>query len=161
MKYQEEIDNGEERKEEIVKTFTRWKKKHPKKLDEVFHRNHDLAFEKIDCLECANCCKTTSPIFRDVDIKRISKKRKVSEAEFVRDYLKLDLDNDWVLKSSPCPFLLDDNSCGIYDYRPLACSEYPHTDRRKMFQVLDLTIKNLDVCPAVAVISIGAIDELS
>ena len=30
-------------------------------------------FKKTDCLDCGNCCKTTSPIFTDKDIERISK----------------------------------------------------------------------------------------
>jgi len=161
MKYQEEFEKADERKEDISKAFTKWKRKHPKKLDEVFQAKHDEVFLEMDCLNCANCCKTTSPIFRDVDIKRISKKRRVSEAQFVNEYLQKDMDNDWVLKTSPCAFLMDDNSCEIYDYRPLACRDYPHTNRKKMFQVLDLTIKNIDVCPAVAKICISVVDELN
>ncbi len=161
MKYQEEFEKVQDRLEDINKSFDKWKRKHPKKLDEVFHDTHDEVFETIDCLQCANCCKTTSPIFRDIDIKRIAKKRKMSESSFVNTYLKKDTDNDWVLKSSPCAFLMDDNACEIYDYRPLACNEYPHTNRKKMYQVLDLTVKNLEICPAVARISAEVVDKLS
>jgi uncharacterized protein len=53
------------------------------------------------------------------------------------------------LKSSPCPFLDSDNYCRIYDDRPKACREYPHTNRKKMIQILDLTYRNTLVCPAV------------
>ena len=45
----------------------------PKNLDGKFHQAHEEVFEKIDCLDCANCCKTTSPIFTKKDIERISK----------------------------------------------------------------------------------------
>ena len=41
----------------------RLRKVKPKKLDEDFENLHDKVFESLDCLECANCCKTTSPIF--------------------------------------------------------------------------------------------------
>ncbi|MFZ9589916.1 MAG: YkgJ family cysteine cluster protein, partial [Chitinophagaceae bacterium] len=34
---------------------------------------HEAAFEKIDCLDCARCCKNYSPRFKMPDIKRISK----------------------------------------------------------------------------------------
>jgi Fe-S-cluster containining protein len=62
----------------------------------------------------------------------------------------LDEDGDYVLRSSPCHFLNADNTCSIYESRPLACKEYPHTDRKNMFQILDLTLNNTLVCPVVS-----------
>jgi Fe-S-cluster containining protein len=159
MEYQERIDAAEEKKEDIAKLFKRLKKRRPKNLDDVFHELHDKAFEQIDCLKCANCCKTTSPIFRDVDIKRISKKMKVNVAEFEKIYLKKDEDNDWVLISAPCAFLGSDNFCSIYDFRPMACRDFPHTDRKKMSQILDLTLENTTICPAVAEIALEVTKE--
>lgn len=160
MKYQGEFDKVEKRKEEISKKFKQYKKKRPKNLDDVFHDEHDKAFNDIDCLSCANCCKTTSPIFRDVDIARISKKLKMKQEHFEQQYLRKDEDGDWVLQSSPCHFLNADNTCFIYDIRPQACREYPHTDRKRMNQIMDLTLKNTEVCPAVARISLNVIDRL-
>lgn len=64
-------------------------------------------------------------------------------------YIVMDEDQDYVFHSSPCPFLEQDNTCRIYDFRPKACREYPHTDRKNMTQILDLTYKNIAVCPAV------------
>lgn len=139
-----------ERSAEIKKVFDRFKKKRPKNLDDAFHAAHEKAFQHIDCLACANCCKTTSPIFRDVDIKRISKRLKMSEAMFQDSYLKMDYEGDWVLQQSPCHFLAPDNTCDIYEFRPQACREYPHTDRKRMIQILDLTRKNTEICPAVS-----------
>ena len=46
-------------------------------------------------------------------------------------------------------FLDGENYCLIYADRPNACREYPHTNRKKMYQVLDLALKNTLVCPAV------------
>lgn len=139
--------------QEIKKQFKNLKKKKPKNLDQLFHDEHQKAFNKIDCLECANCCKTTSPIFRDVDIKRISKSLRLKESDFIKNFLKMDDDNDYVLQKSPCSFLNDDNKCSIYEVRPLACREYPHTDRKNMVQILELTEKNTLICPAVAKIT--------
>jgi Fe-S-cluster containining protein len=132
------------------KVFNRLKHKKPKDLDSTFHKKHEAVFKKMDCLNCANCCKTTSPIFRDVDIKRIAKRLKLKEFEFINDHLVKDEDNDWVLKSSPCFFLDENNACRIYEDRPLACREYPHTNRKNMYQILDLTLTNSLICPAVA-----------
>ena len=41
-----------------------------------------------------------------------------------------------------------DNLCSIYDVRPKACREFPHTDRKKIHQINHLTIKNTLTCPA-------------
>ena len=131
------------------KLFDRLKKIKPKDLDVVIHELHDKAFDKIDCRECANCCKTTSPIFYQKDIERVSKKLRMTPGDFAQTYLTIDEDRDYVLKSTPCPFLDEDNSCKVYDARPSACAEYPHTNRKKMYQILDLTYKNIFVCPAV------------
>ena len=120
-----------------------------RKLDGLFQEAHEEVFAKTDCLECANCCKTTSPIFYHVDIERLSKALRIRPGEFIDRYLRVDEDGDHVLRSSPCPFLGADNHCAVYDSRPRACREYPHTDRRKIAQLLDLTHRNTLVCPAV------------
>ena len=110
---------------------------------------HDEEFRHTDCLTCANCCKTTSPIFTEKDISRISKHLKMKEGRFIEQYLQRDDDDFMVLKSAPCTFLDHDNTCFIYDVRPKACSEYPHTNRKKFIQLTDLTLKNTEICPAV------------
>ncbi|MCK6618275.1 MAG: YkgJ family cysteine cluster protein [Cyclobacteriaceae bacterium] len=121
----------------------------PRKVDEAFHRLHDEVFEQTDCLACANCCKTTSPIFYQNDIERAARSLRIKPGDFVTKYLRVDEDNDFVLQSTPCPFLLADNRCQIYTERPKACREYPHTNRKKIVQIMDLTYKNTLVCPAV------------
>lgn len=126
------------------------RKGNKKSLDQTFHDLHEKVFEKIDCLNCANCCKTTSPIFTDQDIKRLSKLFKMKPLAFIDTYLRIDEDNDYVLQNSPCPFLQPDNTCFVYDVRPNACREYPHTNRKNMYQILTLTQKNTLICPAVA-----------
>jgi Fe-S-cluster containining protein len=148
MEYQEYIDKAKLHEEESKALFTKLKRK--KKVDSYFHDKHEEAFEEIECLNCANCCKTTSPIFRDVDIRRLAKKIKIKDSQFVDDLLRIDSDNDYVLQSSPCYFLNEDNTCSVYKDRPNACKEYPHTNRKRMSQLLDLTLKNAEVCPAVA-----------
>ena len=134
---------------ENKKYFAKLKKRTPKKLDLVMQELHDKEFEKTDCLTCGNCCKTTSPIFTEKDIQRISKHLKMKVVNFISQYLERDGDDFYVLKTAPCSFLdLSDNSCFIYDVRPKACSEYPHTNRRKFIQITDLTLKNTEICPA-------------
>lgn len=120
----------------------------PKDLDARMIRLHDDEFSRTNCLECANCCKTTGPLFTRADVDRIAKHLKLKSAQFQEKYLKMDEDGDLILKQVPCTFLADDNSCLIYDVRPKACREFPHTDRKKFHQIGDLTIKNVAICPA-------------
>ena len=137
------------KKKEHRRFFVKLKSVSPKKLDQYVHTIHDEVFSCTDCLKCANCCKTTSPIFSDRDISRIAKHLRTKPSILTDKYLKLDEDKEYVLKKTPCTFLGDDNRCSIYDVRPKACREYPHTDRVKQTQILHLTQKNVEVCPAV------------
>jgi Fe-S-cluster containining protein len=142
-------DQSKNKSAENKKFLFGLKKKDPRKVDDLFHTKHEEVFEEINCLNCANCCKTTSPIFYQTDIERVAKSLRLKPGEFIEKYLRIDEDKDYVLKSSPCPFLDDQNYCKVYDDRPKACREYPHTDRKKMVQIMDLTHKNTLVCPAV------------
>lgn len=128
--------------------FTKLKKRAPKQLDYLMQDLHQSEFKKTDCLDCANCCKTTGPLFTDKDVKRISKYFRMKEQQFVAQYLRVDEENDYVLQSVPCTFLGADNYCSIYDVRPKACAEFPHTDRKKFQQISEITLKNIPICPA-------------
>ena len=133
---------------ENKKFFVKLKKKMPKDLDYVMQELHDDEFERTDCLTCANCCKTTGPLLTDKDVDRIAKYFKLKTQDFINQYLHMDEDNDYVLQSVPCTFLGSDNYCSIYDVRPKACREFPHTDRKKFQQISELTLKNVAICPA-------------
>ncbi|MFC2127626.1 YkgJ family cysteine cluster protein [Bacteroidota bacterium] len=140
---------SKEAEKDTLKYFQRLKRRTPKTLDLTMRELHDEEFEKTDCLECANCCKTSSPIFTLKDIERISKHFKMKEIHFMNQFLERDSDDFYVLQTVPCHFLDEnDNSCTIYDVRPKACAEYPHTNRKKFAQITDLTVKNTTICPA-------------
>lgn len=86
--------------------------------------------------------------FTSADIERIAKHLRLKPQQFIEQYLRIDEDNDYVLQSVPCTFLDSDNKCFIYDVRPKACREFPHTDRKKFQQISNLTLKNVAICPA-------------
>ncbi|HEX2683021.1 MAG TPA: YkgJ family cysteine cluster protein, partial [Ferruginibacter sp.] len=119
------------------------------KLLKILPDLHEEAFNKVDCLSCANCCKNYSPRFKTPDIKRISKHLGMKEGVFIDTYLNLDEEGDYVVKSSPCAFLGSDNFCSIYDVRPSDCARYPYTDEDVLLKRPQLTLKNSTVCPAV------------
>jgi hypothetical protein len=121
---------------------------------------HEEAFEKVDCLTCANCCKNYSPRFKTPDIKRISKSLNLKESLFIDQYLKIDEEGDYVLKTKPCPFLGSDNFCSIYEDRPSDCKRFPYTDEDVFFKRPALTLKNTSFCPATYYVMERLIQEL-
>lgn len=108
---------------------------------------HEEAFAKVDCLQCANCCKNYSPRFKTPDVKRIAKHLRMKESVFIDTYLKVDEEGDFVTKSHPCPFLGADNYCSIYDQRPSDCARFPYTDEDVIVKRQALTLKNSTFCP--------------
>ena len=130
------------------KFLDRLKQRPPKDLDKQVLEADAAVWEEVDCLDCANCCKTISPIFKQKDIERIAGTMRIRPGEFVERYLYVDDDEDYVLQQTPCPFLMEDNKCSIYEHRPKACREYPHTGQRKFHLNIAITKKNTLVCPA-------------
>ena len=142
---------------EAKKLFQKLRKSKPKDLDALVVSLHEEAFEKVDCLACANCCRALGPRITEVDIRRLSKLLKIKPAAFIETYLRIDEDDDYVFKTMPCPFLSADNYCFVYEHRPKACREYPHTDRKKYYQILTLGLRNAETCPAVLMVNEGII----
>ncbi|MGY5847713.1 YkgJ family cysteine cluster protein [Salegentibacter sp. HM20] len=141
-------ERAKDKHKENKKFFSKLRKKPPKDLDRQMQQLHEEEFSRTNCLDCANCCKTTGPLFTNKDIERISKHLKLKPQQFIEQYLKVDEDNDYVLQQVPCAFLAPDNYCLIYEVRPKACREYPHTDRKDFHKISNLTIKNTAICPA-------------
>lgn len=139
---------AKDKQNENKKFFTKLRNKTPKNLDYLMQELHEDEFERTDCLTCANCCKTTGPLFTDKDIQRISKHFRIKEFDFIKTYLRIDEDKDYVLQETPCSFLGADNYCSIYEVRPKACREFPHTNRNKFQQISKLTLENVKMCPA-------------
>lgn len=130
----------------LLKRLRKTKSKH---LDSIFLKLHSEEMQKLNCLDCAICCKSLGPRLTDTDIERLSDLLKLKSVNFIEKYLKIDEDNDYVFKSMPCPFLADDNFCIVYKVRPKACKEYPHTDQKNILSILDLCVKNAETCPVV------------
>jgi Fe-S-cluster containining protein len=146
----EELKELTDRKRPKTAAFIKkLKKKKHRKLDAVVHELHDEAFSEFDCLDCANCCKTIGPRLVEKDIDRLAKHFKIKPAAFIEQYIKTDEDGDYVFKDHPCPFLMPDNYCMVYENRPKACRDYPHTDRNRFHQILNLSHKNCETCPVV------------
>lgn len=145
-KYKDIAIKAEKDKADFIQYYKK-NKKRLEKMDETIHEFHEKFSSEINCLDCANCCRSLGPAIYDKDIEKIAKALKIKPSQVVTDYLKIDEDGDYVFKSMPCPFLMPDNYCSIYESRPKACREYPHTDRKKFVQIYTLTVKNTSTCP--------------
>ena len=146
----EDLNDWERKSKDAQKPFKNFlqradKNKVLRKLPDL----HEEAFEKIDCLTCANCCKNYSPRFKTPDIKRISKVLGMKEGQFIETYLTLDAEGDYVVRTAPCPFLGADNACSIYEDRPSDCHRFPYTDEDVILKRIPLTLKNSSFCPIV------------
>lgn len=140
--------NVKKKRFENKKFFDNAQRKRPKDIDNLIQDLDQEVFTKIDCLDCGNCCKTTPSMVNNRDVKRISKFLGMSNGDFTERYLTVDEDDDTVYRQTPCVFLdKEDNSCQIYEVRPKACREYPHTDVHKIS--LEIMKKNVAICPAV------------
>lgn len=145
-KYKQLSVLAEKNKSEFL-TFFKKNKKRLDKMDSIVHDLHDRFSAEIDCLQCAACCRSLGPAIYDKDIERMAKALRMKPSDVVAQYLRIDEDGDYVFREMPCPFLMPDNYCSIYESRPKACREYPHTDRKKFSQIYKLTVKNTVTCP--------------
>jgi Fe-S-cluster containining protein len=144
------LQNWEKKSKEKQKVYKRFLDKANKnKVLSQLPQYHQEAFEKIDCLQCANCCRNYSPRFKTPDIKRISRHLRMKESEFIETYLRLDEDGDYVAITAPCPFLGTDNFCSIYEHRPSDCIRFPYTDEDVFIKRQQITLKNSSFCPIV------------
>lgn len=138
-----------------TKSEPEWKRfriKNKKKLEGMdlqVQALHDKITAQTDCLACANCCRSLGPRITDKDLERMAKVLRMKTVDVITKYLRIDEDGDMVFQSMPCPFLGADNYCSIYESRPKACREYPHTDRKRFYQIYNLSIKNAYTCPIV------------
>jgi hypothetical protein len=79
----------------------------------------------LDCLACAACCKGNRVELEEADVERFNRagRRELAEPPYARRD-----DGHVVLvlrKDKSCKHLGNDNRCGIYLFRPDACSTFP------------------------------------
>jgi Fe-S-cluster containining protein len=113
-----------------------------------FLEAHEAVFSQFDCLQCANCCKNSSPVFNKTDIRRIAPVIGLSESRMETEFLQADHEGDFIPKTKPCPFLEADNRCRIYDVRPKSCRGFPHTDHPEFWNRHARMAGNAKACPA-------------
>ena len=121
----------------------------PRGLDRVVSGADRVVWKEINCLDCANCCKTMSPTYTRRDVQRIARHLGLTEKAFRRKWLYKDKSGDWMNVNQPCQFLdTETNMCGIYEVRPRDCAGFPHHTKKRMVDYMHMYKQNIEYCPA-------------
>ena len=118
-------------------------------IDLTVHSLYREVSREIDCTKCANCCKTTHPVLKPADVRRLARHLELRVDEFRSRFLTDDPGRGGsVFRDQPCPFL-QDNSCTVYDHRPSDCRSYPHLHKKDFVFRMNQVFSNCSVCPIV------------
>jgi uncharacterized protein len=141
------LKKNKEQKKQLMRFLRGLTHRKVKQLDaKAIELNHD-AYSKVNCLQCANCCKTMHPTWKKTEVKRVAKHFGMTFQQYFDKYLVLEK-GDIMNKKAPCQHLDKDNMCSIYDIRPGDCKGFPHTQNRGFKLYISGThIQNMDYCP--------------
>jgi len=130
--------------------LTKLENRQPRGLQNLIIHLEKEVWKEVDCLSCANCCKTMTPTFTAKDMERISGHLNMTLEAFQEKWLKREKggDRDWLNKTEPCQFLdMKTNMCSIYEVRPADCAGFPHLSR-KFSDFAHIHKQNVEHCPA-------------
>ena len=139
-----------EKKRSFRRFLSKMEKDPPRRLNVLTEKLEKEVWAELDCLSCANCCKTMTPTFTPADLKRISAHFGQTVDEFKIKWLRKErkANGDWMNKKEPCQFLnLNDNKCSIYEIRPTDCADFPHLTK-SMKDYGHVHKQNIEYCPA-------------
>lgn len=119
-------------------------------IDKATHHALGQVTSRIDCTQCANCCREKQPLLGPRDIMRLARATGLTAARFRTRYLKPAPGKikGLIFRKRPCPFLKH-NVCTVYAVRPADCRSYPHLDRPDFVQRTGQAIANYGDCPIV------------
>ena len=118
-------------------------------LDAIVHRLDAYVASKIDCRQCANCCRELAAAMGREDIARLAKAEGVTPEQFEKKYLdKTDEPDRFLIRQKPCPFL-SGKLCRHYRARPESCAEYPFLHNADFATRSTMALWNLPYCPIV------------
>lgn len=113
--------------------------------DRILRRIAEEIEGRIDCTQCANCCKVASVQLSERDVERLARYLRVTPARFLAEYAMESEEEGAILRrdaESGCVFL-NGNECTVYDARPDICQRFPHLVRgqgsiaSRMWQFVD------------------------
>jgi hypothetical protein len=122
-----------------------------KAIDQAVEKAYGEVSRKVDCTDCANCCRKLNPTVTMADAKRLARHLGLTLMAFTTRYLSTLVQNKkqvLIFQKRPCPFLKK-NHCSVYEVRPCDCRSYPHLHRRGFVFRVRQSVENYDCCPIV------------
>ena len=130
--------------------FRSWLKQHaPDDIDDLVKTLSQKYFALIDCMQCANCCRSLQMEFKKSEIHAIAKTLGQSMEAFQKQSMSEGKVNP------PCP-MLNGKLCSIYENRPDVCRSFPHLEQPEFTARLIGVISNVAIYP----IAFNAFEEL-
>ncbi len=118
-------------------------------LDAIVHRLDAYVSSKIDCRQCANCCRELAAALSREDISRLAQAEGVTPRQFEQNYLdKTDEPDRFLIREKPCTFL-EGKLCRHYHVRPESCAEFPFLHKADFTTRSMMALWNLPYCPIV------------
>jgi len=130
---------------DFLKHRLRWS---DRKLDSVVHEILRSVSSRIDCTQCANCCREMTPCLDGDDIARLARRLGMSADAFESVYVSRSEWGDQSITQMPCPFL-EDGLCTVYEDRPSDCRSFPHLHKEDIRSRSIGFVENAAVCPIV------------
>ena len=121
----------------------------PEEIDAIVYRLDAYVASKIDCRQCANCCRELPAAMDHEDVARLARAEGVTPEQFERRHLeKTDDPGRFLTRRRPCPFL-EGKLCRHYDVRPESCREFPFLHKPDFTTRSMMALWNLPYCPIV------------
>lgn len=110
-------------------------------------------YNEINCLECGKCCKELIINLENNDIGNLSSALNLQQNEIKKDYLeKFKYKDEYVFNSKPCPFLLENNICRVYEDRSKTCRIFPGLSLTNFDDLFNSLRQYVDFCPILSLL---------
>src|SRR3984893_16542105 len=119
--------------------FRSWLKQYaPDDIDGLVKTLSQKYFALIDCMQCANCCRSLHVEFKKSELHAIAKTLGQSIEAFQKQSMSEGI--------PPCP-MLNGKLCSIYENRPDVCRSYPHLEQPEFTSRLIGVIDSVGILP--------------
>ncbi len=116
-------------------------------LDPLVASLSDEIEPKIDCKQCANCCKSLYAAALEHELPALAHAKGTSVESFKETFVKPYKDA-YYFTTQPCP-MLRENVCSVYDVRPVCCRTFPNLKGEHFKYRFHTVMEKYSICPIV------------
>ncbi len=135
-------------KEHENKAFAKFLRQFPSStLDALVASLSDEIEPKIDCKQCANCCKSLYAAAFEHELHALAQRKGISVETFKATFVKPYKDA-YYFTTKPCP-MLHENLCSAYNERPISCRTFPNLKGEHFKYRFHTVMEKYPICPIV------------